>query len=47
MTVVTDAGEACGCGCGADDQPKTREQEVAELIALRESIERRLDQLAS
>jgi hypothetical protein len=49
MTVVTDAGEACSCGCEccADDQPKTREQEIAELTALQESINRRLDQLAS
>ncbi len=49
MRVVTDAGEACGCGCEccADDQPKTPEQEIAELTALRESIDRRLQELAS
>ena len=49
MRVVTDAGEACGCGCEccADDQPKTPEQEIAELTALRESIDRRLSELAS
>ncbi|MFN2506831.1 MAG: hypothetical protein ABR540_21900 [Acidimicrobiales bacterium] len=49
MTVVTDAGEACGCGCEccADDTPKTTEQEVAELTTLRDSIDRRLSELAS
>lgn len=49
MTTVTEASEpcACGCECCADDQPKTRDQEIAELTALRESIDRRLDQLAS
>ncbi|MDQ3978978.1 MAG: hypothetical protein M3314_05430 [Actinomycetota bacterium] len=49
MKVVTHAGEACGCGCEccADDRPKTPEQEIAELTALRESIDRRLQELAS
>jgi hypothetical protein len=48
MTVVTHANEACGCGCEccADDQPKSSEREMAELYALRESIDRRLGELA-
>ena len=49
MKKVTEAGEGCSCGCEccADDQPKSREQEIAELNALRESIDRRLSELAS
>ncbi len=40
--------DSCGCGCGsASSEPKTREQEVAELEALRDSIDRRLSELAS
>lgn len=49
MTTVSNAGDpcACGCACCADDGPKTPEQEIAELEALRESIDRRLSELAS
>jgi hypothetical protein len=38
------AGEACGCGCEAPE-PKTREEEISELIALREAVLRRLSEL--
>lgn len=38
----------CGCGCGSEAvAPKTPEQERAELEALRDSIDRRLNELAS
>jgi len=49
MTVGdSQAHESCGCGCGsASTEPKTKEQEIAELNALRESIDRRLSELAS
>lgn len=49
MTTVTNASDPCSCGCEccADDAPKTPEQEVAELRALRESIDRRLSELVS
>jgi hypothetical protein len=49
MTTVTEANEpcACGCECCADDQPKSPEQEIAELTALQQSIDRRLGELAS
>ena len=48
MTAVTQAREGCGCGCECcgDAQPKTAEQEIAELMALRESIDRRLAELS-
>ncbi len=40
--------DSCGCGCGSQAvAPKTPEQEKAELEALRDSIDRRLAQLAS
>ena len=46
MTVVTEAAEACQCGCACcAAEAKTREEEIAELLALRESIERRLADL--
>jgi hypothetical protein len=50
MTVGdSQAHNTCGCGCGSAEAvaPKTREQEIAELEALRESIDRRLQELAS
>ena len=49
MTTVTNASDPCGCGCAccADESPKTPEQEIAELRALRESVDRRLSELAS
>lgn len=49
MTTVTNAGEPCSCGCACceEAQAKTPEQEVAELQALRASIDRRLSELAS
>ncbi len=48
MTAVTEAREACGCGCECcgDDQPKSREQEIAELRTLRESVDKRLTELS-
>ena len=47
MTDVTQAREACGCGCECcgDDKPKTREQEIAELLTLRQSVDKRLTEL--
>jgi hypothetical protein len=49
MTSVTQAGEECGCGCECcgDGAPKTRDEQIAELTALRQSIDRRLGELAS
>ncbi len=47
MTVVTNANEACGCGCECcGDAEKSKDQEIAELRALRESVERRLAELS-
>ncbi len=43
---VVHEGDACGCGCGGTEQ-LSREQELAELTALKESIDRRLNELAS
>jgi hypothetical protein len=37
---------SCGCGCSSD-APKSREQEIAELSALRTTIDERLKELAS
>lgn len=49
MTVgESEAHNSCGCGCGSQAvAPKTAEQERAELEALRDSIDRRLAELAS
>ena len=42
------ATESCGCGCGsAEAAPKTAAQEKAELLAMREAIDRRLHDLAT
>jgi len=47
MTVVTEAQEPCGCGCDCcdDGTPKPKEQEIAELLRLRASVEARLTEL--
>jgi hypothetical protein len=49
MTDVTEAKEPCGCGCECcgDGQPKTREQEIAELLTLRQAVSRRLTELGN
>ena len=48
MTDVTEAKEACGCGCeccgGAE--PRTKDQEIAELLTLRQSVDKRLTELS-
>ena len=42
------ATDSCGCGCGsAEVAPRTAEEEAAELRAMREAIDRRLEELAS
>lgn len=48
MTDVTKAQEPCGCGCECcgDEQPKTPEQEIAELLTLRQAVDMRLTQLS-
>ncbi len=46
MTDLTQAEECgCGCECCGDDKPKTREQEIAELLTLRLSVDKRLTEL--
>jgi hypothetical protein len=50
MTVVTEAREPCGCGCeccepAGDDNPKPKEQEIAELRRMITAIDARLAQL--
>lgn len=46
MTKVTAAADPCACGCACcRDEPKTEEQEIHELLTLREAIERRLTEL--
>lgn len=48
MTAVTEAKEPCGCGCQCcedGEQPKPKEQEIAELLELRAKIEARLSEL--
>ncbi len=43
----SEAHNSCGCGCGTQHLvPKTPEEEVAELEALRDSIDRRLAELS-
>ena len=48
MTDVTEAKEACGCGCECcgDAEPRTKEQEIAELLTLRQSVDTRLTELS-
>ena len=43
VTVVSEAQNACSCGCA--EQPKTRMQEIADLVTLRKSIDQRLAEL--
>lgn len=46
MTSVTKAEEPCGCGCECcETDGYSKEQEIAELTALRESVDRRLAEL--
>lgn len=46
MSVVSRAEDcSCGCECCGSAQPKSPEQEIAELRVLRESIDRRLSEL--
>lgn len=49
MSDITEAKEPCGCGCECcgDSTPKTPEQEIAELLTLRQSVDKRLTQLSS
>ena len=47
-TVVTQAEEACDCGCSCcSDETMSREEEIAQLIALRSSVEGRLAELGA
>jgi hypothetical protein len=47
MTVVTNASEACSCGCECcAETAKSKDEEIAELQALRESVEKRLAELS-
>lgn len=45
VTTVTSA-EPCTCGCECCGEPKTREEEIAELNTLRTAIDTRLSELA-
>lgn len=46
MTKVTNAEEACECGCACcAEEPKGKEQEVLELLTLRDRINQRLQEL--
>lgn len=45
VTGVTHAGETCSCGCCGETNTKTREQEVAELLTLRQAVDTRLTEL--
>jgi hypothetical protein len=49
MTEVTEAKEDCGCGCECcgTAKPKTPEQEIAELLTLRQAVDRRLTELGN
>ena len=47
MTEVTEAREPCGCGCECcGEVPQHREQQIAELLTLRQSIDKRLTELS-
>jgi hypothetical protein len=48
MTDVTEAREPCGCGCECcgDEKPKTKEQQIAELLTLRQAVDKRLTDLS-
>ena len=41
-----DTHSSCSCGCSSNE-PKPRDQEIAELTALRQSIDQRLQELAT
>lgn len=46
MTKVTNAEEACECGCACcAEEPKGKEQEILELLTLRDRINQRLQEL--
>lgn len=45
MTEVTRAGQACGCGCECCGTEKSKDEEIAELRQLHESVSRRLSEL--
>lgn len=46
LVQVTNAEEACGCGCACcTPAAVTREEEIAQLRRLRESVEGRLEEL--
>lgn len=48
MTVVTEAAEPCACGCECcAEHEKSRDEEIAELHALRESVDKRLSELSA
>ncbi len=48
ITTVTAAQEGCGCGCECcGDAPKDSQTEAAELIRLRDTIDRRLAELGA
>lgn len=49
MTVLTQAEEQCGCGCACCEAPaaKTTEEEVVELMTLRQAIDKRLTELGA
>ncbi len=48
MTDLTKAEECgCGCECCAAEKPKTKEQEVVELMTLRSQIDKRLTELGA
>jgi hypothetical protein len=48
MTVLTEATEECGCGCACcAEAAKTPEQEVVELMTLRQAIDKRLTELGA
>lgn len=46
MTALTQAEDPCGCGCACcDDKPRSKEQEIDQLIRLRAAIDVRLAEL--
>ena len=48
MTSLTEAAEQCGCGCACcAEKARTPEQEVVELMTLRQAIDRRLTELGA
>lgn len=48
MTEITRAEEPCGCGCECcGETPETRDQEITQLLTLRQSIDRRLTELGN